>query len=118
MLLAIFKLYSITGTTNFQILLTLTLPENLQTWIFVGFFISFAVKIPKIPFHIWLPQAHVEAQVAGSVLLAGILLKLGGGGVRIFKILFSPATGRLSIFCSRHNGTQSYSHNLRRFNNL
>ena len=105
MLISIFKLYSLTGTTNYFNLISLELPSNLQFWMFLGFFASLSVKIPMIPFHIWLPQAHVEAPVAGSVLLAGILLKLGGYGFLrfgfpIFPIaseFFSPFIILLSI---------------------
>lgn len=99
MLLCIFKLYSITGTTNYLNLVTISLPTSLQFWMFLGFFASLSVKIPMIPFHIWLPQAHVEAPVAGSVLLAGILLKLGGYGfLRFGYPLFPIASEYFSPF--------------------
>ena len=90
MLVSIFKLYALTGTTHYATLLTIELPPALQYWLFLGFFISLATKIPMVPFHIWLPQAHVEAPVAGSVLLAGILLKLGGYGFIRFAFPLFP----------------------------
>lgn len=90
LLLGIFKIYSIVGTTNYYNLIFINIPENLQYWLFIGFFLSLAVKIPMFPFHIWLPQAHVEAPVAGSVLLAGILLKLGGYGFLRFSYPILP----------------------------
>nr|YP_010317615.1 NADH dehydrogenase subunit 4 [Catostylus townsendi]UNB15559.1 NADH dehydrogenase subunit 4 [Catostylus townsendi] len=90
MLLGIFTLYKNYGTLDYHILSTCEIPKDLQLWIFTGFFLSLAVKIPKIPAHIWLPQAHVEAPVAGSVLLAGILLKLGGYGFLRFSWTLFP----------------------------
>lgn len=99
MLLGIFKIYSIFGTTNYQSLVLLDMPNFIQYWLFLGFFASLAVKIPMIPTHIWLPQAHVEAPVAGSVLLAGILLKLGGYGfIRFAYPLFPSASQYFTPF--------------------
>ena len=99
MLLSIFKIYSLVGTTNYLNLISVELPSSLQFWLFLGFFASLSVKIPMIPFHIWLPQAHVEAPVSGSVLLAGILLKLGGYGfIRFGYPLFPVASEYFSPF--------------------
>jgi NADH-quinone oxidoreductase subunit M len=79
MLLAILYLWSICGTTNLFLvrLLTPALTWTEKTWLWLGFFLAFAVKTPLVPFHIWLPKAHVEAPTTGSVLLAGLLLKIG-----------------------------------------
>ena len=99
MLLSIFKIYSLTGTTNYLNLITIEIPSSIQFWLFIGFFSSLSVKIPMIPFHLWLPQAHVEAPVSGSILLAGILLKLGGYGfLRFGYPLFPIASEYFSPF--------------------
>ena len=78
LLLAIITIYIETGTTDYQILLTLPIASNsFQIWLWVGFFIAFAVKTPMWPVHIWLPVAHGESSTGASVILAAILLKLG-----------------------------------------
>lgn len=77
MLFAVFLLYSHFGTTDIRVLRELTVSSSRQLFFWLTFFISVAVKVPMIPTHIWLPEAHVEAPTVGSVLLAGVLLKLG-----------------------------------------
>ncbi|MCH7917738.1 MAG: NADH-quinone oxidoreductase subunit M [Planctomycetes bacterium] len=80
MLVAMIALYSEFGTLNFRELAASTLQPTLQAWLFVAFLAAFAVKVPMFPVHTWLPDAHTEAPTAGSVILAGILLKMGAYG--------------------------------------
>ena len=90
MLIAIIFLYQEFGTISIPKLLDFTLPFYIQIWLWIAFFSSFAVKIPMWPFHTWLPDAHVEAPTEGSVILAGILLKLGGYGFIRFNLSILP----------------------------
>ncbi len=90
MLLAIMAMYWQAGTTDIPTLLTHDFPAEMQTWLWLAFFASFAVKMPMWPVHTWLPDAHVEAPTAGSVILAGILLKMGGYGFLRFSLPMFP----------------------------
>lgn len=91
--LSIFILYYDTGTTNFNILSKCHIDSNKEIVLWLFMYISFSIKIPTIPMHIWLPEAHVEAPTAGSVILAGLLLKLGGYAfIRILLTVFSKST--------------------------
>jgi NADH-quinone oxidoreductase subunit M len=93
MLLAILAMYWDAGTTDMQALFQHKFDPHLQTWLWLAFFASFAVKVPMWPVHTWLPDAHVEAPTAGSVILAGILLKMGGYGlIRVSLPMFPDAS--------------------------
>ena len=105
MLLAIMAMYGVAGTTDITVLLKTSFPTSMQKWLWLAFFASFAVKMPMWPVHTWLPDAHVEAPTAGSVILAGILLKMGGYGFIRFSLpmfpdasqYFAPLVWTLSI---------------------
>ena len=105
MLLAIMAMYGVAGTTDITVLLKTDFPVSMQKYLWLAFFASFAVKMPMWPVHTWLPDAHVEAPTAGSVILAGILLKMGGYGFLRFSLpmfpdaslYFAPMVWTLSI---------------------
>ncbi len=90
MLLAMMAMFLQAGTTDITALLQHPFPASMQTWLWLAFFASFAVKMPMWPVHTWLPDAHVEAPTAGSVILAGILLKMGGYGFLRFSLPMFP----------------------------
>ena len=90
MLIAIMAMYATAHTTDITVLLKTQFPPAMQTWLWLAFFASFAVKMPMWPVHTWLPDAHVEAPTAGSVILAGILLKMGGYGFIRFSLPMFP----------------------------
>ena len=90
MLVAMFAILVVAGTSDIPTLLDTALPAELQLWLWLAFFASFAVKVPMWPVHTWLPDAHVEAPTAGSVILAGVLLKMGGYGFLRFSVPILP----------------------------
>ena len=90
MLIAVMAMYVTAGTTDIPTLMAYDFPPEMQTWLWLAFFASFAVKMPMWPVHTWLPDAHVEAPTAGSVILAGILLKMGGYGFIRFSLPMFP----------------------------
>ena len=90
MLIAMLWMVNEAGTTSIPALMVYDFPAQAQTWLWLAFFASFAVKMPMWPFHTWLPDAHVQAPTAGSVILAGVLLKLGGYGFIRFSLPMFP----------------------------
>jgi proton-translocating NADH-quinone oxidoreductase chain M len=90
MLFGLFIIYSHLHTTNILTIMTYSFSENREKILWILFFIAFCIKVPMFPFHIWLPEAHVEAPTIGSVLSAGVLLKLGTYGLVRFCILLFP----------------------------
>ena len=90
MLLAIVYIYYQVGTTDYEMLLAFSFSELEQKFLWFAFFLAFAGKVPMLPVHLWLPEAHVEAPTAGSVILAGVLLKLGTYGLIRYSIPLFP----------------------------
>ena len=97
MLIAMLWMANEAGTTDIPTLMNYDFPVKAQTWLFLAFFASFAVKMPMWPVHTWLPDAHVQAPTAGSVILAGVLLKMGGYGFIRFSLpMFPEASAQLA----------------------
>ncbi|WP_319499234.1 NADH-quinone oxidoreductase subunit M [uncultured Cohaesibacter sp.] len=95
MLLAVMAMYWDAGTTDIVTLLAHPFSQQMQIWLWLAFFASFAVKMPMWPVHTWLPDAHVQAPTAGSVILAGILLKMGGYGFLRFSLPMFPVASEM-----------------------
>src|SRR3546814_20819144 len=96
MLIAMIAMIGEAGTTDIPTLLNYDFPVQMQTWLWLAFFASLAVKMPMWPVHTWLPDAHVQAPTAGSMILAGVLLKLGAYGfIRFMMPLFPAASAQL-----------------------
>jgi len=96
MLIAMLWMANFAGSTSIPVLMATDFPPAAQTWLFLAFFASFAVKMPMWPVHTWLPDAHVQAPTAGSVILAGVLLKMGGYGFIRFSLpMFPQASAEL-----------------------
>jgi NADH-quinone oxidoreductase subunit M len=97
MLIAMMWMVHEAGTTSIPVLMAYDFDPHVQTWLWLAFFASFAVKMPMWPVHTWLPDAHVQAPTAGSVILAGVLLKMGGYGFIRFSLpMFPEASAQLA----------------------
>jgi NADH-quinone oxidoreductase subunit M len=97
MLIAMLWMVNVAGTSSIPALMVYDFPSDAQIWLFLAFFASFAVKMPMWPVHTWLPDAHVQAPTAGSVILAGVLLKMGGYGFLRFSLpMFPEASAELA----------------------
>jgi NADH-quinone oxidoreductase subunit M len=90
MMLAMIAIWYYAGTTDIAVLMHTNFPQNMQFWLFLAFLAAFAVKVPMWPVHTWLPDAHVEAPTAGSVILAGVMLKMGAYGFLRFSLPMLP----------------------------
>jgi len=99
-LVLVFMNYKMTGTLTFDLIkiYQLDIPVNAQWWLFLAFGVAFAIKVPMFPFHTWLPDAHVEAPTAGSVILAGVLLKMGTYGFIRFCLPLFPYASHEAVF--------------------
>src|ERR1022692_532605 len=101
MLTAIIYLYNKTQTFSYPVLVDmlangrLTFPPQEQMLLFLAFFVAFAIKVPLFPLHTWLPDAHVEAPTAGSIMLAGVMLKMGTYGIYHFCLPLFPSAAHL-----------------------